>query len=184
MLHSVFFPTALPKEAHPEGGLVESQQAILEGLATDFKTYLTYKPDTHLILTGHADPRGGTEFNQKLSERRVNRVKQFLVQQGVPEANIDTRAVGEEQNLTADQVKDLVQKNPDLTDAERKKILRPAQLKTIVLAQNRRVDITLSTTGQQSVELYPFNVTDAETLLSQRSPAGKKAPAKAPAKKK
>ena len=184
MLHSVFFPTALPKEAHPEGGLVESQQAILEGLATDFKTYLTYKPDTHLILTGHADPRGGTEFNQKLSERRVNRVKQFLVQQGVPEANIDTRAVGEEQNLTADQVKDLVQKNPDLSDAERKKILRPAQLKTIVLAQNRRVDITLSTTGQQSVELYPFNVTDAETLLSQRSPAGKKAPAKAPAKKK
>ena len=181
MLHSVFFPTALPKEAHPEGGLLESQQAILEGLATDFKTYLTYKPETHLILTGHADKRGTPEYNQKLSERRVSRVKQFLVEKGVPEANIDTRAVGEEQNLTEDQVKDLVQKNPDLSDAERKKILRPSQLRTIVLAQNRRVDITLSTTGQQSVELYPFNVTDAETLLSEKSPAAKK---KAPAKKK
>jgi outer membrane protein OmpA-like peptidoglycan-associated protein len=177
-IHSVFFPTDLPRETHPEGGLVESQQATLTTLATDFKQYLTFRPDTHLILTGHADPRGGAEYNQKLSERRVERVKQFLVDQGVPGANIDTKAVGEEQNLTQEQVKDLVQKNPDLSDAERKKILAPRELKTIVLAQNRRVDITLSTTGQQSNELYPFNVTDAETLLNQKAPPRKHAPAK------
>lgn len=178
-LHSVFFPTDRPSVANPEGGLVESQQNTLTRLAADFKTYLTYKPDTHLVLAGHADRRGSVEYNQKLSERRVNRVRQFLIEQGVPEADIDTKALGKEQNLTADQVKNLVETNPELSDAERKKILR--NLNVIVLAQNRRVDISLSTTGQESSQLYPFNVTDSETLLSERAPVHKKA---APAKKK
>jgi hypothetical protein len=35
-----------------------------------------------------------------------------------------------------------------------------------VLANNRRVDISLSTTGQQSVRRYPFNAKDALRLLS------------------
>jgi hypothetical protein len=39
-------------------------------------------------------------------------------------------------------------------------------LKVVTLAQNRRVDITLSSTGQQSVRQFPFNAEDALTLLS------------------
>ncbi len=137
-----------------------------------------YKPDAHLILSGHADVRGSVEYNQALSERRVARTKQFLVEQGVPEANIETRGLGKEQELTADQVKDLVEKNPDLSDTDREKILR--NLAVIVLAQNRRVDVTLSTTGQQSVRLYPFNAADSLTLLDMKAPAhAKKAAHKA-----
>jgi outer membrane protein OmpA-like peptidoglycan-associated protein len=90
-LHSVFFPTAQPRAEHPEGGLVESQEQDLDHLATDFKSYLTFKPDAHLTLTGHADVRGSDEYNQKLSERRVARTKQFLVEQGVPEAALIPR---------------------------------------------------------------------------------------------
>jgi outer membrane protein OmpA-like peptidoglycan-associated protein len=171
-LHSIFFATAQPTEKNPEGGLAESQQGTLTTLATDFKNYLNFKPDARLTLTGHADPRGGAKYNQALTERRVNRAKEFLVQQGVPEASIDTRALGEEQQLTADQVKALVEQNPDLTDEQRAQVLR--QMNTIVLAQNRRVDITLSTTGQQSVQLYPFNAADASTLLSKSAPAPRK----------
>jgi outer membrane protein OmpA-like peptidoglycan-associated protein len=37
------------------------------------------------------------EYNQGLSERRVDRVKRFLVEQGVPAANIQTKAFGEQQ---------------------------------------------------------------------------------------
>jgi len=46
----------------------------------------------------------------------------------------------------------------------------------LVLANNRRVDVTLSTTGQQSVRRYPFNAKDFLALIS---PAGgeKKPPA-------
>jgi len=178
-LHSIFFATAQPRATHPEGGLVESQQATLQTLATDFKSYLAIKPDAKLTLTGHADVRGSAAFNQALTERRVNRAKSFLVEQGVPESSIETRAEGKEQQLSTEQVKELVEKNPELTDAERAKTLR--RIGVIVLAQNRRVDITLSTTGQKSVQLYPFNAEDAMTLLSEKAPAPK---GKSKAKKK
>ena len=171
-LHSVFFPTAQPRATHPEGGLVDSQKGTLSTLATDFKSYLAIKPDAHLTLTGHADVRGTAEYNQALTERRVNRAKSFLVEQGVPEADIDTRAVGKEQQLTTEQVRALVEQNPDLSDVEKKKVLH--RLSVIVLAQNRRVDISLSTTGQQSVQLYPFNAADSMTLLNEKAPAPKK----------
>ncbi len=95
-LHSVYFVTDYPKIANPKGGLLPSQQKTLIALATDFKEYLQSKPDAHLILGGHADHRGSVEYNQALSERRVNRVKSFLVEQGVPEANIDIKAYGKE----------------------------------------------------------------------------------------
>jgi outer membrane protein OmpA-like peptidoglycan-associated protein len=178
-LHSVFFPTAQPREKHPEVGLVDSQKQTLSTLAADFKSYLTMKPDAHLTLTGHADPRGSDDYNQKLSERRVNLAKSFLVEQGIPEGAIAVQALGETQELSKDEVKDLVEKNPDLADADKKKVLR--QINVIFLAQNRRVDITLTNTGQQSVQLYPFNAADSATLLDQKAPAhGKK---KAPVKK-
>ncbi len=176
MLHSVFFPTALPNEQRPDKGLATSQEQILTTLATDFKAYLQVKPDARLTLTGHADPRGGDKYNLALSERRVGTVKNFLIQQGVPESSIDTKALGDSQSLTKDEVKDLVQKNPELTDEERNKILR--SINTIYLAQNRRVDITLANTGQESVQLYPFNAHDAGTLLDTRAHAhAKKQPA-------
>jgi outer membrane protein OmpA-like peptidoglycan-associated protein len=144
----------------------------LTTLATDFKSYLKFKPDAHLTLTGHADVRGSVEYNQKLSERRVARTKQFLVEQGVPEASIDTAAVGKEKELTTDEVKTLVSQNPDLSEVERAKVLK--KLNVIVLAQNRRVDVTLNSTGQQSVRLYPFNAADSMTLLDLKSPTPKK----------
>ena len=171
-LHSVFFPTAQPRAEHPEGGLLASQQGTLTTLATDFKSYLTFKPDAHLILTGHADVRGSVEYNQALSERRVARTKQFLVEQGVSEAAIETRSLGKEEELTTDQVKELVNQNSDLTETERAKVLH--NLNVIVLAQNRRVDVTLSTTGQQSVRLYPFNAADALTLIQEKSTTPRK----------
>ena len=166
-LHSVFFQTDQPRPERPNGGLLASQEGTLTTLASDFKKYLAYKPEAHLTLTGHADVRGSVEYNQALSERRVARTKQFLVEQGLPEAKIETSGLGKEHELTADQVKELVEQNPDLNDAERAKVLR--DLNVIVLAQNRRVDVTLSTTGQQSVRLYPFNAADSLTLIDQRN---------------
>jgi OmpA family len=130
---------------------------------------------------GHADHRGGVEYNQKLTERRVNRTKNFLVEHGVPAASIDTRAVGEEDNLTADQGKQLVDENPDLSPEERVRF--ESHLPIIVWANNRRVDVALSTMGQQSVRLYPFNAKDSLALLSPKGGETVK-PATPPARKK
>jgi outer membrane protein OmpA-like peptidoglycan-associated protein len=184
-LHSIYFPTNLPTKAKPDGGLLPSQQDTLTTLASDFKQYLTYKPGTKLILSGHADVRGTKEYNQALSERRVARTKSYLVEQGVPADSVETRALGEEENMTSEQVKKLIQEDPQLTPAERQKLIK--NLLTVRLANNRRVDVTLSTTGEQSVRQFPFNAKDALSLMSRGAGTAKTAPkagTKPPAPKK
>jgi hypothetical protein len=179
-LHSVYFIVNQPRPNDRTGGLLASQQQTLIALAADFKKYLENKPDAHLILGGHADHRGTPEYNKALSQRRVDGVKRFLVEQGVPEGNIDVKAFGEEDNLTTDQVKAAVDGNPDLSSEERARILK--NINVVRMASNRRVDVTLSTTGQSSTLVFPFNSTDALTLIGGREGA-KKTPAKKPVKK-
>ncbi len=176
-LHSIYFPTAQPTPQNPNGGLMASQQTILRTLAEDFKKYLEFKRDAHLILAGHADQRGTVEYNNALTERRVARSKSFLVEQGVSAASIETRSLGKEENLSATQVRQLIEQNPDLTPEDRRKLL--TNLRVLTLANNRRVDVTLSTTGQQSTRLYPFNARDALTLINEQrtGTARRKAPA-------
>lgn len=177
-LHSVYFPTGQPTAKDPNAGLLPSQQKILLTMATDFKKYLQAKPDAHITLEGHADHRGSAAFNQVLTERRVARVKGFLVENGVPESAIDTRALGKEHNLSTEEVKQSIEQNPDLTTEERKRAL--ARIVVIRMASNRRVDITLNSAGQAetSVRQFPFNSTDALSLIG-----GREAPKKAPVKR-
>jgi outer membrane protein OmpA-like peptidoglycan-associated protein len=167
-LHSVYFATAKPSLENPDAGLAASQEKTLTALAGDFLIYLQAKPDAHLTLEGHADPRGSVEYNQGLSERRVDRVKRFLNAQGVPEANIQTKAFGKQENLTDGQVRDAVERNPELSPQDRQRVLN--NMRTIILASNRRADITLSNVGQasqESVRQYPFNAADSLTLLKE-----------------
>ena len=177
-LHSVYFPTGQPTPKDPNAGLLPSQQKILLTMATDFKKYLQAKPDAHITLEGHADHRGSAAFNQALTERRVARVKGFLVENGVPESAIDTKALGKEHNLSTDEVKQSIEQNPDLTTEERKRAL--ARIAVIRMASNRRVDVTLNSAGQAetSVRQFPFNSTDALSLIG-----GREAPKKAPVKR-
>jgi outer membrane protein OmpA-like peptidoglycan-associated protein/opacity protein-like surface antigen len=180
-LHSIYFQTARPTAENPQGGLVDSQAEILKTLAEDFKNYLKYRPDAHLILGGHADPRGSEEYNKALTQRRVERTENFLVERGVPENHIETRSFGKDDNLTEEQVKEQIAQNPDLTPDDRQQMLN--NLKVLVLANNRRVDVTLSTTGQQSVRGYPFNAKDYLALINTKG-GEKKPPAKPLVKKK
>jgi len=181
-LHSIYFPTALPTAAKPNGGLLASQQKTLDALASDYKQYLTYKPDAHLILEGHADTRGAKDYNAKLSQRRVERAKSYLVEKGVPADHLETKAHGLEKNLSADEVKKLIEQDTEMSAPDRQKILK--NLQTVVLANNRRVDVTLSTTGEMSVRRFPFNAEDALTLISRKGEeTTKKTGTPAPAKK-
>jgi outer membrane protein OmpA-like peptidoglycan-associated protein len=69
---------------NPTGGLVDSQEKVLLALSSDFNRYLTFKPEAHLILQGHADHRGTASYNKELTERRVERTRNFLLAHGVP----------------------------------------------------------------------------------------------------
>jgi outer membrane protein OmpA-like peptidoglycan-associated protein len=162
-LYSVYFPTDQPTIAKPEGGLLASQQQTLISLAEDFNKYLQSKQDAHLTLEGHADRRGSAEYNRGLSERRVERTKRFLIEHGVPPTALETRAFGDTKNMDEAQVRDAVERHPGLTPEQRHKALD--NMRTILLASNRRVDITLNTTGQRSAREFPFNAPDSVFLI-------------------
>jgi hypothetical protein len=118
-------------------------------------------------------------YNQALSERRVERTKSLLVEQGVPAASIQTKAFGKQRNLTEDDVKNAIEQNPEASPEERQKLLK--NIKIIKWASNRRVDVTLNVPGrspEQSKQLYPFNAEDSLILLSPAPPSNKKGPAK------
>jgi hypothetical protein len=112
-------------------------------------------------------------------------VKSFLVEQGVPESDIETEAFGAERNLTTEEVRASIEQNTELTQEERQRAL--ARIAVIKLASNRRVDVTLKAAGQTetSVRQFPFNAADALSLIggreSEKKPV-KRAPKK-PVKK-
>lgn len=167
-MRSVYFPTDRPRSVKSEAALLPSEKETLTSIAEAFKQYLAVQPNAQLVLSGHADKRGPEAYNQPLSERRAELAKRFLVGQGIAETAIETKAYGKEQNLSVDQVKQQVEQDPSLSEEDRQKTLQKIQ--TIVLAYNRRVDITLSTTGQESAREYPFKSQDFARLVDRNGP--------------
>ncbi len=161
--NSIYFATNLPTKGRPEGGLVSSEEQVLQQLADIFKQYNSLLPDAHLILEGRADRRGSVKYNMALSQRRADRVKSYLVSQGLSDGNIETKAFGKSEQMDSATVKQLLEQIPNLTDQDRKKVRR--RLPTFVLANNRRVDIVLGTTGKRSTQYYPYTATDLKQLL-------------------
>jgi outer membrane protein OmpA-like peptidoglycan-associated protein len=55
---------------------------------------LNQYPQTNIIVTGHTDSKGAEEYNQKLSERRAESVKNALAGVGVNPSRINTIGYG------------------------------------------------------------------------------------------
>ena len=168
-LQSIFYPTDYPDKKNPQVGLVKSQQTSLSTLAAGFKKYLEYDPDAKLSIEAHADDRGSKAFNQDLSERRVERIKQFLVDQGISADKVQTAAYGKDQPLARDAVKDLEGMNPNMPPAARLKNARVDWL-----AYNRRADIILLPSGKKSAQFFPHSADDSGLIWQMPKPALKK----------
>jgi OOP family OmpA-OmpF porin len=50
-----------------------------------------------VLVTGHTDRIGSQQYNQKLSERRADAVRDYLVSRGVPRDRIETLGMGKTQ---------------------------------------------------------------------------------------
>jgi len=50
-----------------------------------------------VLVTGHTDRIGSDAYNQKLSERRADAVRDYLVSKGVPRDKIEAIGVGKKQ---------------------------------------------------------------------------------------
>jgi hypothetical protein len=166
LLHSIFFPTAYPTQEDPTLGLVRSQKEVLTTLATGFKQYLEYDPDAKLSLGGYTDERGADKVNDSLSELRVQSVKDFLVSQGIAAEKITTSAYGKQKPLDRATVSDLQTRNPNQPPKERARDSRATWL-----AYNRRVDLVLLPTNDESVRFYPDQAPDSQILWQIHKPA-------------
>ena len=86
-----------------------------------------------VAVVGHADRIGKKAYNQKLSERRAEAVKAYLVNKGVPSDKIQTEARGESEPVTGDACN---------------KIHGKALISC--LQPDRRVDVSVSATKQSN----------------------------------
>lgn len=166
VLASIFYPTDYPDPGNPSLGLLRSQRRTLSLLAEGFKNYLEFDPAARLLLEAHADERRSRDYNRALSERRAALVKQFLVDAGLPAAQIETQGFGEDQNLERSAVEELEKSNPNPVPRVR---LRSRQADW--LAHNRRVDIVLRPSGQRSRRHYPHNADDSGILWQVPKPS-------------
>src|SRR5436309_1823933 len=64
-----------------------------------------------LQIEGHTDSVGGDEFNQQLSERRADSVRDFLAEQGVPGSSITARGFGKTQPVASNDTPEGRQRN-------------------------------------------------------------------------
>ena len=166
LLNSVFFPTDYPTKKEPALGLVRSQQETLRTLADGFKKYLEYDPDAKLVLGAYADERGQNKYNEALTGLRAQRVKEFLVSEGVAVEKIETSAYGKDKPLDKAAVIDLQARNPNQTPKDRIK-----NFQATWLAYNRRVDVVLLPTNAESARFYPQQAVDSQILWQRPKPA-------------
>ena len=165
LLKSVYFPTEYPTKTDPSSGLLKSQQEALTTLAAGFTKYLEYDPGAKVTLSAYADERGANSYNQSLSERRVQRVKEFLVSQGIAEDKVDASAFGDDKQLEKSDVIELQTQNPEQPPETRVQNFRATWL-----AYNRRVDVVLLPTNRESLKFYPNSSPDSQILWQSAKP--------------
>lgn len=67
----------------------------------DLIATLNINPHMVVQLEGHTDIRGNEKLNMGLSKDRVEEVKRYLTQRGIPDSRIKTKAFGEERPLVS-----------------------------------------------------------------------------------
>src|SRR4051812_5742557 len=73
--------------------LTDTDKPVLSKLVTCFKTGPLAGHEMRLV--GHADPRGGDDYNMVLGGSRADTVKSFLVMRGLPSNRVATTSRGE-----------------------------------------------------------------------------------------
>ena len=75
--------------------LSEASRATLQANAVLIKA----RKDWSVLVEGHCDDRGTTEYNRALGQKRAKSVRDYYVRLGVPESVIGTISYGEEKPL-------------------------------------------------------------------------------------
>jgi flagellar motor protein MotB len=165
LLNSIFFPSDYPEKNDQTVGLLKSQKDALTTLADGFTKYLVYDPDAKLSVAAYADDRGPQKYNESLSERRGQSVKDFLVAKGISDAKIEVTSYGLDKPLDQNTVDQLQASNPNPPPEAHLK-----NTHTSWLAYNRRVDILFLPSNKESERYYPNNAPDSHILWQRAKP--------------
>jgi len=69
---------------------------------TAYAQWFKKDPTTLVLIEGHADERGTSEYNLALGERRAKAAKDFLIALGVPHSRISQISYGKERPVCGD----------------------------------------------------------------------------------
>ncbi len=91
-------------------GSFELAPGARERLAKVSGIVLAY-PSLHVAVEGHTDSVGSDEYNQELSERRAESVRDYFVQQGIPSSAIEARGFGKSEPIASNDTSEGRQQN-------------------------------------------------------------------------
>jgi peptidoglycan-associated lipoprotein len=87
---------------------IRSDARAALGKTADF---LRNYPQLKVVIEGHCDERGSTEYNLALGDRRAAAVKQYLVSMGIGADRMTTLSYGKEKPFCMESSEDCWQKN-------------------------------------------------------------------------
>lgn len=73
--------------------------------------YMKRREDIRVEIAGHTDNTGSKEDNLKLSQRRAEKVEDYLISKGIDARRIDPKGYGEDQPIASNSTKEGRQKN-------------------------------------------------------------------------
>jgi peptidoglycan-associated lipoprotein len=74
----------------------------LQADSTELRDILKNFPNYKLTIEGHCDERGSAEYNVALGDKRAEAAKDYLVQVGIPAAQLNTVSYGKERPVCTD----------------------------------------------------------------------------------
>ncbi|MGA8502579.1 MAG: OmpA family protein [Candidatus Sulfotelmatobacter sp.] len=91
-------------------GSFELLPGARERLAKVSGIVLAY-PSLHLAIEGHTDSVGSDDYNQQLSERRAQAVRDYFVQQGISSTNVEAHGYGKTEPIATNDTPEGRQQN-------------------------------------------------------------------------
>lgn len=102
--------------AYNSADLTSDARITLDGLGTALRD--PRLSGFSFVIAGHTDATGGTDFNQKLSERRAAAVRSYLIAQfGIPAERLTASGYGKSQLLDPDHPEDGVNRRVQVINA-------------------------------------------------------------------
>jgi outer membrane protein OmpA-like peptidoglycan-associated protein len=63
-------------------------------------SFLRANPSSPVIVEGHTDSKGSDQYNKKLSERRANSIRKYLIDNGISSSQVHVVGYGEQRPIT------------------------------------------------------------------------------------